>query len=372
MSVHPKTAPSDGRVAAPHVTSSALPSPATTRLQKAILCLPRAATWQETAEKALRAGADLDATMSSHGGRTLLIHACIHGPLPVVRWLLEQGANPNAGTWSGGKPLMVAAEHGHAEAVRLLLERGADPNAVDKNGWNALLAATSADCTEAVRLLLEHGATPDAARPLGDTALMLAAQYGTTQTMRLLLDHGADPNATDHYGRTTLMRAVIQGGSEKTVRLLIARKTSMEARDKTGCTALAWAAWHGRIAIATLLLAHGADPNAQNQDGETVLAMAARRTRPQALIPLFGPLFAAGADPSITDSSGRTLPESFMRHWLNDLVQAMDIELARPALAATRRRLLDRLTTEQRTLWLPRSCTAETTANLTKAWSRQP
>ena len=358
------------RTAPPLAAPAASRSAATTRLQCAILRPPRIATWREVAEDAWRAGADLDATVS-HGGKTLLTYVCTHGPLSVVRWLLEHGANPNVGTRNDSKPLIVAAEHRRVKTVRLLLEHGADPNAADKNGWTALLASACADSTEAVCLLLEHGAAIDAARTLGDTPLMLAAQHAATRAARLLLDQGADPNATNHRGRTALMLAAIRGNIEA-VRLLIDRKPTLEARDRDGCTALAWAVWNLQLPTAILLIERGADPNARNQNGNTILAMASRRARPGELIPFFGPLFAAGADPSLTDAADLTLPEMLMERNLVNLVQAMDTELARPTLAATRRRLLDRLTAKQRMSWLPKSCTAECAERTAKTWSRQP
>jgi ankyrin repeat protein len=61
-----------------------------------------------------------------------------------VRWLLEQGADPND-RWSHWDaevtPLHLAAAQGHAEMVRLLLAAGADPSIRDSKhdgdavGW---------------------------------------------------------------------------------------------------------------------------------------------------------------------------------------------------------------------------------------------
>jgi Ankyrin repeats (3 copies) len=66
------------------------------------------------------------------------------GDVRGVRWLLDHGADPNAG-WShwGAEvtPLHLAAAQGHAEVVRVLLAAGADPSIRDSKhdgdamGW---------------------------------------------------------------------------------------------------------------------------------------------------------------------------------------------------------------------------------------------
>ena len=52
----------------------------------------------------------------------------------TLRFLLENGADPNAIDVDGTTPLMYAALYGHLEMMHLLLEAGADINAVDKSG----------------------------------------------------------------------------------------------------------------------------------------------------------------------------------------------------------------------------------------------
>lgn len=66
------------------------------------------------------------------------------GDLESVRWLLDQGADPNArwGHWDAVvTPIHLAAGQGHVEVVRLLLAAGADPSIRDSKhdgdarGW---------------------------------------------------------------------------------------------------------------------------------------------------------------------------------------------------------------------------------------------
>src|SRR5687768_14322683 len=64
---------------------------------------------------------------------TYLIMASARGHVPVVRFLLEHGADPHfAGLFAGQTALLAAARFGHAEVVDLLLAHGVDVDAVDR------------------------------------------------------------------------------------------------------------------------------------------------------------------------------------------------------------------------------------------------
>lgn len=88
-----------------------------------------------------------------------LMNAASEGDTQQVRFLLEQGLNPNhAFPIVRTSPLMLAAAHGHLDTVRVLLDKGADVNAEDMTGWTALHAAARNGYPEVVRLLLDRGA----------------------------------------------------------------------------------------------------------------------------------------------------------------------------------------------------------------------
>ena len=80
----------------------------------------------------LAAGAKVDAR--SNDGRTpLYLVASIPNAIPVLRLLLDKGADVNAWLLTGATPLM-AASRGDAETIRRLLEEGADVNAKSAAG----------------------------------------------------------------------------------------------------------------------------------------------------------------------------------------------------------------------------------------------
>ncbi|XP_067310309.1 KN motif and ankyrin repeat domain-containing protein 4-like isoform X2 [Pseudorasbora parva] len=87
-------------------------------------------------------------------GQTALHLAVRHGRVPMVRLLLEQGADPNAQDHAGTTPLISACDRGHVNIVRILLEEvNCNVNLKDKGGRSALSLATQASHTEIADLL---------------------------------------------------------------------------------------------------------------------------------------------------------------------------------------------------------------------------
>ena len=127
-------------------------------------------------------------------------------------------------------PLMVAAAFGSADAVRTLIAGGADVKASNGTGFTAL-----------------HYAADDAAK------------------VRMLLDAGADVHAVTQMGRTPLIVAAATSQSADVVPLLLSRGAKVNVADSSGVTPLIAAANADNREAADLLLARGADPNAQAQ-----------------------------------------------------------------------------------------------------------
>ena len=145
-------------------------------------------------------------------------------PLPLIKKLLDAGANPNAlvnntprARMRDGSPrivfataLMRAAFSGDLELVKLLLSHGADRRIISKDYETPLMAAAGtgfipgyskgrspAERLEVVKLLVELGEDVNAADNYGITALMVAANMGEAPIVQYLVDKGADLGAYD-------------------------------------------------------------------------------------------------------------------------------------------------------------------------------
>ena len=77
----------------------------------------------------------------------------------IVKWLLDNGANPN-GIAEDDFPLHCAAQLGHISICQVLLQAEANPNLVDYIGETALHKASSGGHIEIIELLLKSGADP--------------------------------------------------------------------------------------------------------------------------------------------------------------------------------------------------------------------
>lgn len=144
----------------------------------------------------LKNGADINAQDCDFGSPLKMAMEFRIAYEPILRLLLEDGANPNAKGPSGGTTLHDACTWARQSIIRLLLDYGADVNAKNDVGFprTAIYAAASAGNEPVVRLLLKYGADPNGEGRDG-TALMTAAHWSEVETVRLLLENGANVNS---------------------------------------------------------------------------------------------------------------------------------------------------------------------------------
>jgi ankyrin repeat protein len=141
-------------------------------------------------------------------GMTPLMCASQKGHMGVVLSLLDKGAAIHAQSPGGWTALLLACSFvGHPPLVRLLVERGADPATCRDRGSTALMFASLNGHLEVVRVLLglpSAKATINHRNSHGCTALWLACRIGREGMVRLLLEGGADHTIADNNGNTPM------------------------------------------------------------------------------------------------------------------------------------------------------------------------
>lgn len=214
-----------------------------------------------------------------------LTYAAVEGHTPIVRLLLDSGADPNLPEARSprGRALFAAAAGNHLETARVLLEAGADPNAGEDSSGVCLTIVVHNHPTghQAMQQLLrEHGAvTPAYAMTVdqlketlrtGARDVLYQDQFahellgrGDAELFELFIEHHADavPHLvpTDIWGGNLPDAALVQ-------RLLDCGLDPNRA-NWIGRTFLHVAAEKGAVAVAQVLLEAGADLEAVELDG---------------------------------------------------------------------------------------------------------
>jgi serine/threonine-protein phosphatase 6 regulatory ankyrin repeat subunit B len=131
----------------------------------------------------------------------MLPHACrpdvSANELHRVKVLLDYGARFEDRNRFGLTALHYAVRGGKIPLIKLLLERGADANVKDEDGLTPLLhlskTRSKKDPVPVMELLVGRGADVDARDQKGRTLLMHFVKQGKAGAVRWLVEHGAKP-----------------------------------------------------------------------------------------------------------------------------------------------------------------------------------
>ena len=156
--------------------------------------------------------------------------------LTFARALVERGADVNARMTAeprngyrnalnrvGATPLMMAARLADAPLMRVLVELGADPTIPNEDGTTLLMVAsgvgihspgedpgTEEEALACVELALELGGDPNTMDDIGETALHGAAYRGANSIVELLIANGANTFDVENASGWTPLR-IAQG-----------------------------------------------------------------------------------------------------------------------------------------------------------------
>ncbi|MGE3318213.1 MAG: ankyrin repeat domain-containing protein [Candidatus Berkiella sp.] len=306
--------------------------------QTALYYAARAGASTDFIVQIAKAGADLN--NQNKIGQTAMHVAARLGKVEALQGLLKSGANPNIKDIVGKTPLLDAVKTNHPEDILLLKAFGASSTIADNYGVtalsagqqstneqirdlfelavldrlqipanNALFVATvthdidgmkaalasgiSANSinsfimtpmhfaalngfSDEITLLKENGGSIIRTDGDGVQAIHFAAMTHQTSALTTLLDLGAAINAVDKQGNTPLHYAAQFTDEPAFIQKLLDAGASIDTKNIAGETPLHLAAADGNLETVKFLVAHHANVNAVDQQGETPLQEAVK------------------------------------------------------------------------------------------------
>ncbi|WP_025666353.1 ankyrin repeat domain-containing protein [Aquimarina megaterium] len=159
--------------------------------------------------------------------------------IEIVKAFLDAGVDTTILDSQGYTPLINAIQGGNCDLVKKMIEIGLDINECDDEGWHPLLHAT--ENSEMAKLLYEFDADP-----------------WIKNNKNMSVFHGACMN-----GLVWLVKD-----------LILKKPDVVNEKSKDGWSPLHYAAWHGRVEIAKILIDKNANIDITDNSGETPLEIA--------------------------------------------------------------------------------------------------
>lgn len=204
-----------------------------------------------------------------------LMNACQYGNARKIVELLQEGADVNCQDFFSRTPLVFAVRNGHCNIIDLLVEHGADPLSLSYKRWTLLHHACECRQYEAARHLIErYKIDPNACDSLHRTALSIAVLLGDRKMIDLLVDHGADPHYIDFWGENIVFHAVVNDDYDTLLHILTRYRVTPNCSSRDGEKPILIAAKNGNNDIIDLLVEHGANIEACDQNGLDLLQIA--------------------------------------------------------------------------------------------------
>jgi ankyrin repeat protein len=173
-------------------------------------------------------------------GFTPLTEAIVYHDYDLVKELLDAGANPNDTTENGATPLWLAVGNDDTAILSLLLAHHPKMQPRPPMGGMSSLVenAVFSNAVNSLKILYEHGLSLQTINSKGQSLLNVAAQKNNMEAAAFLLKHGLNPNNQDSILKDTPLTSAISNES---------------------------------IAMVSLLLSNGANPNLFGLDNSTPL-----------------------------------------------------------------------------------------------------
>jgi ankyrin repeat protein len=283
------------------------------------LCIAADSCDSDMCQELLKLGANVNETNGFFW--TPLHFASVNGYTEIVELLLQHKANVNSLCVGNFTPLTLMlsnfSQRSHlikkrSEIAIKLIQSCEDVTIPTDDMNTALHFAARETNIEIVDLLLKKFANVNVQNKNKSTPLHFSIALGDKEIFLRLLSAGADPNITDDKGRTALHLSVIEQRLEFIDKLLTLSGVCANAKDENGNTSIhllftqpSKKSITTQTKILNKLLKFNADPNCQNDDGDTPLHLYVKNHTEQILVPdsLIHSLIFSGADVNLKNKS---------------------------------------------------------------------
>ncbi|XP_064797462.1 protein phosphatase 1 regulatory subunit 16A [Oncorhynchus masou masou] len=231
--------------------------------------------WAQMDKDTARGGGKAGQKVDKNKGRTrrvvfpnniTLLEAAARNDLEEVRELLNGGVSPDLYNEDGLTALHQCCIDDFVELVQCLLDAGASVNACDSELWTPLHAAATCGHTALVQLLVQSGAEMLAVNADGNMPYDLCEDEATLELLEMVMaeqgitqDRINQCRGAKEMEMLTDLRALVQSGAD------------LNAQDDNGATLLHLAAANGYLLVGELLLEHQAKVEEKDTDGWTPL-----------------------------------------------------------------------------------------------------
>ena len=214
-----------------------------------------------------------------------LSRAVLLRQVPIVKMLLEKGADAKRVDSKNRTLLHFAARKGYQEIVQLLIQYGCNVRTRDLWGFTAAKMARLAGHFELCQKIKWSYVQKEIEEPLLNTCYLSKSGYrrihwaikrGFSYIVEKLIEQGEDKDAKARYGETPLHLAAERGHTE-IVKLLLHAGANKDAKNRYRQTPLHLAAERGHTEIVKLLLHAGAMKNEDDMYWNTPLNIAAEK-----------------------------------------------------------------------------------------------
>ncbi|WP_191014558.1 ankyrin repeat domain-containing protein [Treponema zioleckii] len=232
-----------------------------------------------------RSSISLDSILAAQDivGATPLHDAVRNGRADIVQMLLANGAKVNALDSIGKTPiLLIIPKESQKNIYETLIKYKANVNQKDMYGDTVLHVATMNQVDVSVlQLLVDNGVSVNERNKQGVTPLALAIEQNVPSHVTFYAQNGADLYAEDMKGNSPLSKA-LESKSPEILKTLVTKENA-SSKDSEGNTPLHIALQkNASIEYVKYIVDAGADVNARNKNGDSVLFIAVQKNKKEA------------------------------------------------------------------------------------------